>query len=209
MQRHQEIVRARRAVVLLRIEPARCDVGVPGQRQLALRHDGRGARCAAWGRNLRQRRGAACQHAASVQCDRWAACRSVLLSFCCIGASHGCAGHRLHRVCRSVRRRACGSLRILTSRHSPSAEAEPGRSLSFRIRPPVAARPEGGLKDPPLECGANIAETHASGNSIGWSSPSVGASALTTRHGTRRTARPVVGWRPLFGRNSSDAEQWP
>jgi hypothetical protein len=27
--------------------------------------------------------------------------------------------------------------------------------------------------------------------------------------GTRRTARSVVGWRPLFGRNSSDAEQWP
>ena len=38
VQRHEEIVRARRAVMLLRVEPARGDVGVPGQRHLALWH---------------------------------------------------------------------------------------------------------------------------------------------------------------------------
>jgi hypothetical protein len=47
------------------------------------------------------------------------------------------------------------------------AEAEPGRFLAFRIRPPVAAHPEGGAKDPPLECDANIPETHAKGDSNG------------------------------------------
>ena len=40
VHRHQEVVGAGGAVVLLRIEPARRDVGVPGQRQLALRHHG-------------------------------------------------------------------------------------------------------------------------------------------------------------------------
>jgi hypothetical protein len=40
VQRHQEVVGGGGAVVLLRIEPARRDVGVPGERQLALRHHG-------------------------------------------------------------------------------------------------------------------------------------------------------------------------
>ena len=39
VQRKNEIVGARRAVVLLRVEPARGDVGVPGQHHLAARND--------------------------------------------------------------------------------------------------------------------------------------------------------------------------
>ena len=47
VQRHQEIVGTGGAVVLLRIEPARRDVGVPGQHQLALWDDcRRRGRCA-------------------------------------------------------------------------------------------------------------------------------------------------------------------
>jgi hypothetical protein len=38
VQRHYEIVGARRTVVLLGVEPARCDVGVPGQHQFAARN---------------------------------------------------------------------------------------------------------------------------------------------------------------------------
>ena len=40
MQRHQEIVGARGAIVLLRIEPARRDVGVPGKDHFAGRRGG-------------------------------------------------------------------------------------------------------------------------------------------------------------------------
>jgi len=42
MQRHQKIVPACRAVVLLRIKPARSDIGVPGQNHLAFGVDRRG-----------------------------------------------------------------------------------------------------------------------------------------------------------------------
>ena len=65
VQRHQEIVRARRAVVLLRIEPARRDVGVPGKDHLSRRLDvGHCARRDRSRTELRERGGAAGQDAA-------------------------------------------------------------------------------------------------------------------------------------------------
>ena len=41
LQRHQEIVRARRTVMLLWVKPAGCDVGVPGEHDFAFRNDRR------------------------------------------------------------------------------------------------------------------------------------------------------------------------
>ena len=66
VQRHQEVVGTGGAVVLLRIEPACGDVGVPCEGQLALRHDRRrtGAR-----RARGQRRRTAGQDAAPVQSE--------------------------------------------------------------------------------------------------------------------------------------------
>jgi hypothetical protein len=69
MQRHQEIVRARSAVVLLGIQPARRDVGVPGKDYFAGRHGGFRPRRTLGRRDRRQRRGAARQDAAPAQRD--------------------------------------------------------------------------------------------------------------------------------------------
>src|ERR1700757_909150 len=70
VQRHEEIVGSRCAIVMLRIEPAGCDIGVPSQHQLTLWRDARcSRRAAAWRRNLCQRYSATCQHVAPAQCN--------------------------------------------------------------------------------------------------------------------------------------------
>ena len=156
MQRHQEIVGRRRAVVMLRIEPARCDVGVPGQRQPALRRDVRRARCAPRGHDPGQRRGAAREHAASARCADTAS-RSDPNS--CLPAA---LSPPLAIV--DARRPPAGADDISTSaparpRRNPVACCHSGSGHPWR-RVPKAAR-----WSPPLECDANIAEIRAAGNS--------------------------------------------
>src|SRR4029077_14950911 len=69
MQCHQEIVPARRAVVLLRVKPARGDVGMPSQYHLALGNDCRSCAGATYKRCRESRRRQRCcpQHGAPCQ----------------------------------------------------------------------------------------------------------------------------------------------